>query len=316
MKSTKEKKIAEMMTVKAKLTAEIMQKILESDITNEKTEAVLLKKLKIFRDVLFQDMNTTNTSIAPKIDFDESNLLYNGYLNPKYTFDNFVVGLGNKLIFDAAEAIADKPGKLYNPFFIHGGVGLGKTHIMKAIGNKILEKYPDKKVYYTSCENFMEEMIQAIQNRKTFEFRQKYRMLDVLLVDDIQFIQGKESTQEEFLHIFNSLFDEQKQIIITSDRFPKKLENIDETLKLKFTWGMVTDISAPDLKTRIAILKRKIAEENIITVPDEVISFIAEHIKSSIYELEGALIKITATSLYSNEEITTEFAKKCLSSFM
>ena len=242
--------------------------------------------------------------------------LYSSKLNPRYTFKNFVIGSGNKFAYSAAIAVADKLGVQYNPLFIHGGVGLGKTHIMQAVGNHIIQKDPTKKVYYTSSEAFTNEMIQSIQTRTTFEFRQKYRTIDLLMIDDIQFLIGKEGTQEEFFHTFNSLYDAQKQIILTSDRPPKELKTLEARLISRFSWGMVTDISAPDFETRIAILQKKMTDDNITSIPHEVVNFIAKNVKSNIRELEGALVKVLADSSHANEEITVEFAKNALKSFI
>ncbi|RLF43114.1 MAG: chromosomal replication initiator protein DnaA, partial [Thermoplasmata archaeon] len=191
------------------------------------------------------------------------------YLNPKYTFQSFVVGSSNQFAHAAAKAVAENPAHSYNPLFIYGGVGLGKTHIMQAIGNHVLATKPDLRVCYVSAEKFMNEMIYAIQHGSTIAFRNKYRGIDVLLIDDIQFLAGKDSTQEEFFHTFNSLYDARKQIVLTSDRAPKEIPTLEERLVSRFEWGLVTDIQPPDFETRVAILKKKTEEEKI-SIPDEV----------------------------------------------
>ncbi|MBP3781424.1 MAG: chromosomal replication initiator protein DnaA, partial [Selenomonas sp.] len=212
----------------------------------------------------------------------------NSSLNPKYTFDTFVTGKSNNIAHAAAMAVADKPGKTYNPFFMYGGVGLGKTHLMHAIGNRVLKNHPEMRVLYVSSEQFTNEIIQAIQQGTSDKFRQKYRNIDVLMVDDIQFISGKTSTQEEFFHTFNTLYDAQKQVILSSDRPPREVERLEERLRSRFEWGLTTDIQAPDLETRIAILKNK-AQSDHFSVPDDVMVYIASRIDSNIRELEGAL---------------------------
>lgn len=233
------------------------------------------------------------------------------FLNPKYTFENFVVGPSNRFTHAACVAIAESPAKAYNPLFIYGRVGLGKTHLMQAICHKIKKNNPQTKFYYTPSEKFTNELIGAIQHRSTQAFRDKFRHVDVLLIDDIHFIANKEATQEEFFHTFNALYDAHKQIIISSDRSPKEIAHLEERLVSRFSWGLVTDIQPPDVETRIAILKKKIENESI-NIPDEVIYFIAEIIKSNIRELEGALVRVIAYSLLQDEPITIETAKNVL----
>ena len=238
-------------------------------------------------------------------------------LNPKYTFDTFVVGSNNKFAHAASLAVADKPGQIYNPLFLYGGVGLGKTHLMHSIAHSILSKDKTKKVLYVTSETFTVELIDAIRginNTTINDFREKYRNIDVLLIDDVQFIIGKESTQEEFFHTFNTLHGANKQIIISSDRPPKEIETLESRLRSRFEWGLIADISAPDYETRMAILRKK-EETDGYKFNDDVIQFIASNVKSNIRELEGALNKLIA---YSNlerkdiKEITVEKAEEVL----
>jgi chromosomal replication initiator protein len=233
------------------------------------------------------------------------------YLNPRYTFEGFVVGSSNRFAHAATMAIAESPAKAYNPLFIYGGVGLGKTHLMQAACHYITETHGDMKLFYTSSESFTNELISAIQNRTTSKFREKYRSVDVLLIDDIHFIAGKESTQEEFFHTFNTLYDSHKQIVLSSDRSPKTIPGLEERLVSRFEWGLVTDVQVPDLETRIAILKKK-AERNSITLPENILYFIAERIKTNIRELEGALIKTIAYASLENKPVSLELVKDVL----
>lgn len=233
------------------------------------------------------------------------------YLNPRYTFKNFVVGGNNRMAHAAALAVAEKPARAYNPLFVYGGVGLGKTHIMQAIGNSILAARDDLRVWYTSAENFMNEMILAIKEANTIAFRNKYRGMDLLLIDDIQFIAGKETTQEEFFHTFNTLYDAHKQIVLTSDRPPKALIDLEERLVSRFEWGLVTDIQPPDFETRVAILRKK-ADDDGLKIEDEVFHMIADGVKSNIRELEGSLVKLVAASSVQGAPITPELARENL----
>lgn len=232
-------------------------------------------------------------------------------LNPKYTFDTFVTGSSNRFAHAAAMAVAESPGRVYNPFFMYGGVGLGKTHLMHAIGNRVLHNHPEMRVLYVSSEQFTNEIIRSIQEGNAEKFRQKYRNIDVLLVDDIQFLSGKTSTQEEFFHTFNTLHDAQKQIILSSDRPPREVERLEDRLRSRFEWGLITDIQAPDLETRIAILKNK-AQLDHFSVPIDVMVYIASRIDSNIRELEGALTRVVAYASLINQPVTTELVTVAL----
>ncbi|HLS67227.1 MAG TPA: chromosomal replication initiator protein DnaA [Pseudogracilibacillus sp.] len=233
-------------------------------------------------------------------------------LNPKYTFDTFVVGAANRFAHAAALAVAEAPAKSYNPLFIYGGVGLGKTHLMHAIGHYVKEYHPQYNVIYLSSEKFTNEFINAIMDNKTEYFRNKYRNVDILLVDDIQFLAGKEQTQEEFFHTFNTLHEENKQIIISSDRPPKEIPTLEDRLRSRFEWGLITDISPPDLETRIAILSKKAKAEGLNDIPNEVMLYIANQIDTNIRELEGALIRVIAYSSLINQDIDTKLAQDAL----
>ncbi len=232
-------------------------------------------------------------------------------LNQRFLFENFVVGPSNRFAFAAAQAVAESPARAYNPLFIYGPVGLGKTHLMQAITQEVARKHPSLKVCYISSEQFTNELINAIRHRSAESFRQKYRGIDVLLIDDIHFIAGKESTQEEFFHTFNTLHDHRKQIIICSDRPPKEISNLEERLVSRFAWGLITDIQPPDYETRVAILKKKLELESVV-VPDDVVTFIASEIKTNIRELEGALIRVVAYSLLEDKPISLQVAKNVL----
>ena len=232
-------------------------------------------------------------------------------LNPQYTFNQFVIGPSNRFAHAAAMAICDSPAKVYNPLFIYGGVGLGKTHLMQAIGFRHREIYPHARALYLSSEKFTNQLITAIQNRTMSSFRDRFRSADILLVDDIQFIAGKESTQESFFHTFNALYDANRQIVLSSDRPPKELHGMEERLVSRFEWGLVADVQPPDLETRVAILRKK-AEAQGCRVLDAVTLFIAERVSSNIRELEGALNRVIASSVLTNREISVSMAQEVL----
>ena len=238
----------------------------------------------------------------------------NANLNPKYNFDTFVVGSNNKLAHSAALAVAESPGEAWNPLYLYGGPGLGKTHLMHSIGHFILEQSPDKKILYVSSEEFTNEVIESIRSgnsTKMTQLREKYRTVDVLLVDDIQFIIGKDSTQEEFFHTFNTLHNAGKQIVLSSDKPPKEMETLDERFRSRFEWGLMADIQPPDYETRMAILKKNVDLYNN-NIDDEILNYIATNVKSNIRELEGALKKVIAASRLNNIELTMQLAEETL----
>ena len=269
---------------------------------------VALKEYTIKITVPSQE-SASKAKTQPETNVNED--IYNSVLNPKYTFDTFVIGNGNRLAHAAAVAVAEAPAQAYNPLFLYGGVGLGKTHLMHAIGHYILSQYPHMKVLYVSSEKFTNDLINAIKDDTNEEFRSKYRNMDVLLIDDIQFIGGKERTQEEFFHTFNALYEANKQIIISSDRPPKEITTLEDRLRSRFEWGLTADIQSPDFETRIAILKKKAQLENI-SIPDDVLAFIADKVVSNIRELEGALNRVIAYSSLTDTEISVDLCAEAL----
>ena len=252
-------------------------------------------------------INVTNNTVSQLA-------LQNANLNPRYTFDTFVVGKNNNLAHAASLAVAESPGEIYNPLFIYGGVGLGKTHLMHSVAHFILKNNPSAKILYVTSEKFTNELIDAIRNKNnvsTTEFREKYRNNDVLLIDDIQFIIGKESTQEEFFHTFNALYEAKKQIIISSDRPPREIETLEDRLRSRSEWGLTVDIQPPDYETRMAILRKKEELEGY-NIDNEIIKYIATNIKSNIRELEGAFNKVMAGAKLEKKEVTLELAEQAL----
>ncbi|MDH4099070.1 MAG: chromosomal replication initiator protein DnaA [Nitrospirota bacterium] len=264
------------------------------------SKSVPKESLAIMKETAATDQPRTT---AKKKEYDE--------IDTRYTFDNFIVGSSNQFAHAASIAVAERPASSYNPLFIYGGVGLGKTHLLKAIGHTVKVKNPSAKMTYASAEQFTNEMINSLRYSKMTEFRERYRGVDVLLIDDIQFIAGKERTEEEFFHTFNTLFEAKKQIVITSDRFPKDINMIEDRLRSRFSWGLIADIQAPDLETKIAILEKK-AEQEGKTIPREVSLFIASKIHSNVRELEGSLTRLLAYSSLTGSEITTALARDIL----
>lgn len=272
---------------------------------NDQLEIVIISE-----DEINKSNNTKEETSQNKIlKYEQSNL------NQKYTFDTFVVGSNNRLAHASAVAVSENPGEIYNPLFIYGGVGLGKTHLMQAIGHYIIDQNPDANVLYTTSEQFTNEVIENVRKgtppEKTTTFKEKYRSLDVLLIDDIQFIIGKNSTQEEFFHTFNQLYEQKKQIIITSDKPPKDMDVLEERFTSRFGWGLIVDIQFPDYETRMAILQKKTEAESL-NIDNEVLTYIANNVKSNIRELEGALKKVDALSRLEKRTIDINLAKEAL----
>jgi chromosomal replication initiator protein len=255
--------------------------------------------------------NTKKVAAEPAADNAPPEVPSHKQLNMNNTFETFVIGSGNRFSHAASLAVAEAPAKAYNPLFIYGGVGLGKTHLMHAIGHYVLEHRPNAKVAYLSSEKFTNEFINSIRDNKTESFRNKYRNVDVLLIDDIQFLAGKESTQEEFFHTFNALHEDNKQIVISSDRTPKEIPTLEDRLRSRFEWGLITDITPPDLETRIAILRKKCEEEKV-EIPNEAMIYIANNIQTNIRELEGALTRVAAYSKLSNQPLTPDMVSEAL----
>jgi len=237
----------------------------------------------------------------------------NAQLSERYTFDNFVIGKSNELAAAAAHAVSQAPGRVYNPLFLYGDTGLGKTHLMQAVAHTVMERQPETRITFIGTEQFTNEMIGSIRERTTQEFRRRYRETDLLLVDDVQFLKGKESTQEEFFHTFNALYEAGRQIILTSDRPPSEIPGLEARLVSRFQWGMVADIELPDLEHRIAILRNKAVIDHLeMTIPEDVIRFIAEHVRSNVRELEGSIIKLLAYASLKHREITVDVAREAL----
>jgi chromosomal replication initiator protein len=257
--------------------------------------------------------HVTQKKIIEKLENRRMRLANRGiYLNPRFTFENFITGNSNQFAHAAAVAVAESPGKTYNPLFIYGGVGLGKTHLMNAIGNRVLDRRNDVSVLYVSSEQFTNEVVASLRHDRMVELKEKYRNLDLLLLDDVQFIANKTATQEEFFYTFNALYEKQKQIVISCDRPPKEISEVTDRLRSRFNMGLIADIQPPDVETKIAIILKKAEMMEIRNIPEEVVHFLAGRIKSNIRELEGSLIRIAAQSSLTGEEITLETTKKIL----
>ena len=282
-------------TIKDNIYSEIEIKFIETD-----------NKMEIINE------NQKSESVSESESISEKKSYYSSFnINPKYTFDTFVVGESNNMAFSASLAVANKPGRNYNPLFIYGGVGLGKTHLLQAIANTIAKNNPKSKIEYISMESFSTEMVKHIQENSIVKFKKKYRNVDILLIDDVQYLIGKEGTQDEFFHTFNELYEAGKHIVISSDRPPKEIPGIHDRLRSRFEWGLTVDIQQPDIETRQAILLKK-AEFEKVYIPQEVIQFIAEKINTNIRELEGALIKVTARASLLNKQINLELTDQAL----
>jgi chromosomal replication initiator protein len=290
------------------------KEILESrykDLLSNAVKLITNKKYSLLFNIISEEAAEIRESNDDQDNLVNSEDDMHSILNPKYKFNSFVIGNSNRFAHAACLAVAEAPAKAYNPLFIYGGVGLGKTHLMHAIGHYILQNNQKAKVVYVSSEKFTNELINSIKDDKNEEFRTKYRNVDVLLIDDVQFIGGKERTQEEFFHTFNTLHESNKQIILSSDRPPKEIPTLEDRLRSRFEWGLIADIQPPDFETRIAILKKK-ADVDDLKIPNEVMVYIATKIKSNIRELEGALIRIVAFSSLTNREISVDLASEAL----
>jgi chromosomal replication initiator protein len=286
-----------------KFISETLQDITGAEL---KVKIVIPQNIEEDDDEIIESISKVPQKVNPNHEETPKNML-----NQKYTFNTFVIGAGNRFAHAASLAVAEAPAKAYNPLFIYGGVGLGKTHLMHAIGHYVIEHNPNAKVVYLSSEKFTNEFINSIRDNKAVNFRNKYRNVDVLLIDDIQFLAGKEQTQEEFFHTFNALHDDSKQIVISSDRPPKEIPTLEDRLRSRFEWGLITDITPPDLETRIAILRKKAKAENL-DIPNEVMLYIANQIDTNIRELEGALIRVVAYSSLINQDMNADLAAVAL----
>jgi len=286
----------------------------KQDVVEKRYYDLILNTFKIMlnKDITISFSNNEDSNKKDNAySMNSSAFVYNSSLNPKYTFDTFVVGNNNRFAHAASLAVAEAPAVSYNPLFIYGGVGLGKTHLMHAIGNEVLRNNRNANVLYVTSENFTNQLVNAIRDSSMEQFRNKYRNIDVILIDDIQFIAGKERIQEEFFHTFNTLHESGKQIVLSSDRPPKEIKLLEDRLKSRFEWGLTVDVSIPDYETRLAILRKKAANDNII-IDDEILSNIAIKLESNIRELEGALNKLVATSSLTHDSISIEMSEKAI----
>ncbi|MCQ2488382.1 MAG: chromosomal replication initiator protein DnaA [Clostridia bacterium] len=288
------------------LTSEFKASIVKSkfmDLLNEAFESIMGFPVEI------EIVTETAKRSEEKKEINQE--LQEAYNNHELTFDNFIVGNSNRFAYAASQAVASTPGQAYNPLFIYGNSGLGKTHLLNAICTEIRKNNPNSKIIYIRCEDFTNELIQSIERKTTTQFHDKYRTADILLIDDIQFLAGKTQTQEEFFHTFNKLYEENKQIVLTSDRPPKEIALLEDRIKGRFEWGLLADIQPPDIETRMAIIKRKASDLNL-SLPDEVVQYIAEKIKSNVRQLEGAVKKLNALCTISGHEPTVILAQKAI----
>lgn len=296
--------------IESNVLAQIEELLRQRDADLQHLRVIVHKAPKASLDDL-PLLGSTTEEVSPDQPVKESAPPAENPFNSKYTFETLIVGNHNRLAFAAAQAVAERPGEAYNPLFIYGGVGLGKTHLMQAVGNQIFKNNPKKKINYTSCETFTSEFIEALQNKTINEFKRRYRTVDVLLIDDIQFLANKEGTQEEFFHTFNILHQANRQIILTSDRMPKEIGDLEERLTSRFGWGLVADIQTPNFETRVAILQAKAKQMGFVADP-EVFEHIASQVTANVRELEGSLIKLATTAKIEEQQITLELAKQVL----
>ena len=293
--------------------AKTIEGILSSIVGKEITLIIETLEETNDKELVIEEIKAEKEPMKPLFKEEREEEVEETHLNPKYVFENYVMGNSNRFAYTAALAVANNPAKTYNPLFLYGGVGLGKTHLMHAIGNRIKQNDPGMKVLYISSESFTNEIINSIYNKNTEAFRKKYRNIDCLIIDDIQFLKGKEQTQVEFFHTFNALHDSNKQIIISSDRLPKEIETLEDRMRNRFEWGLVADIQPPDLETRMAILRQKAANDQI-ELPNDVLTLLATSITSNIREIEGAYTKIVAYSSLMHVPITLDITKNILDS--